>query len=105
MKLNKHTLYNITELAMEKWNYEWCYKNFYLYIDNQDCWYYRIMEWTYEWDGEYTLERDNISVYTVEDLIEYIENDSLENWDYNTYENIDDLMDDVLQWETPHFIN
>lgn len=101
MKLLKHRVYDITLLAKNHWSYENCYIKFFLYKDSQDDWLYRVMEWCYDdsWKA-YTLERNNINVLDRLDLIEELENDDLSNWDYNTYNDLDEVINDIVQnWE------
>ncbi len=99
-KLQRHTLYKIENFKEINSIYEDCYKELYYYIDNQDAWLYRVMEWKYddEKEWEYTLERNNLDlINNTVYLKEAIENDDLSNWDYEVYETIDALMSDLIQ--------
>lgn len=100
-KLEKHQVYNITKLAKIKWNYESCYIWFYLYIDNQNAWLYRVMEWVYDdSENKYTIERNNLYINNLVDLIEELDNDDLSNWDYETFNNLQEWINEIIsQWK------
>lgn len=76
----RHEVIDITEKAFEVWDYnsmDW-YKGFFLYRDNKDTWYYRLV---LQFDWFYTVERDRTDIEHLRDLVEYIEQDDLSSWD------------------------
>ena len=91
----RHEVIDITEKAFEVWDYssmDW-YKGFYLYRDNRDTWYYRLV---LGFDWLYTVERDRTDIVHIGDLIEYIKQDDLSSWDEESWLSKDEAFDLII---------
>lgn len=91
----RHEIIDITEKAFEVWDYKQAgnYKKFFLYRDNKDTWYYRLV---LQSDWLYKVERDNTDIVSLSDLVEYIEQDDLSSWDEESWLSKEEAFDLII---------